>query len=949
MIENSSNLFSLSEFASELDSNFNQPELKRSSINAILSLFNERDEYINDDLSRSQRSLRSIREKISQQNRKKFALENRLQTLISSSDKLKDHKHTLEKIKKSMEFDYDSEATIGPQLTEDILVKFGSLVYELQTDPRHISILFEFSKSSQVDFLVETIVFSLFGKQFDSRQEHLLLLVFKNLLNSSIKSTTDSYNMLRGNSPLTKLMSTYTRRGQGQDYLRTVLSQIVGPLVERDDLVHDFDLDPFKIYEKLVLDGQLDPSTFLNFEGFEDSKLIFENEKVVSILKSRTLKFLDVASSVIKIIFENADKVPFGIRWICKQISVSFSLEKKNNQNLDPLLLVGSFFFLRFINPSIINPLLYLEVDSIKLEKSKKILLLIAKTIQLLANKPTSSIPESQNQPDVIISCQTISEACYSDFFAAHCHQKDQFLTNLCHVEDFDDKIFIEHYSFLISEPQIMDFTSKELFHLHSSFLDQINSFPDRFSSKIKDLVDEISPTELKLDPNDDYKVSLVLNPKSKSDFKFDPTSCSEFVSNFDVMFIEAKSLLVMIIRSSPELFKSIIDDFYLGPSSDIYKFHKPRDLDLFEIANNAASSCKNIKIVKWGIKCSDILSLLKTKSEDTLECHSWEKNLSEKVIDELLYLHNLKFQIDNDLANLENIFNNIVNHNSYLESQLIEHHNLINNLKKSTQKKQPGSFFGLRKKGLALLAPSLSSSAANNQKISPDNNSYLPIPKPYSSDSLSNLKASRRSIDAIKEPRSEKSPLFLSYNMIGSRNMINNSQTKPLSTSSSAGKLDHNRPGYISDGENLKTLPVRNPRSPLFKSPLTHSRSKNSPILDIPGKVPVYSKDGLESFMYQTSEVEKLQIISPQIIGISKRTIPRNSKFKFASPFPTVYYLDIFGDEACNVNILHICLVRDDLIDRRNNKIYSFDVGCVLLNIDPLIRFLDYLFPSSS
>ncbi|OMJ10253.1 GTPase-activating protein [Smittium culicis] len=947
-----SNKLTFSEFNSELDYKFNEPELKRSSINAIFSLFSEKDEEVADDLSKTQRILRTTREKISHQNKKKFALETRLQTLIVALKKHKDDKTLIQKLKKSVEFEYDSESTVGCKISDEQLEKFGFLIFELQTNPNNISKLLEFNKSCQLDFLIETITFSLFGRQFDSRQEHLLLLVVKNLLTSSINGSNDSYNMMRGNSPLTKLMATYTRRGQCQDYLRTVLSDVIQSIVDKVDCEDDFELNSHKIYKKLVLQNKLNPSQFVLENGFDDLSLISQNETIIEIVRERTQKIIEITTLVINTIFDNIDQVPFGIRWICKQISCSFSQKNKKFENLNPLLLVGGFFFLRFINPSLINPLIFLQAESNILDKSKKLLLLIAKTIQMLANK-TSLEHHISSDYYGAYNCQTVTNECHFKFFDDYCERKNSFLAELCNVDDFNDLLTIEHYSFLISEPQSMDFTARELFCLHSSFLSLIKDYPDSYPSRIKDIVYGISESELKIDSNEDFKVSLVLNSKCKLDSKLELIAKPGNISNLGLITIEAKSILVLIIRSIPEIFNSIIDKFYHNP--EIYNNQNnfsEYNLELFDIAKMAATSSKDVKLVKWGIKATDLLTQINSKSRNTFEQNSWKRNLSEQIISELIYLNGLKSRLDNDLVNLVDIYTNIINHNKFLETQLIHYQTLINSLSKNTYKKQPGSFFSFKKKSTPLLSPNMISPLISNSQLTFENESKFPIHKSRSTEFLNAVSHDRKSIDTLKSPKPDNSQTFASYSKSRPRKIIMNTfGSKFLSNSPSAEKFDQNKPSYSIDMDSSKTLNVNIALSPFSPRKEILNTPKSNPALHtpiLPQKVPIYTSDGLVSYSYTLNEMEKLKVINIQNSSFLSKKVPKSANFKFASPFSTVYYLDIFNDDKFSTNLLHVSLVRDDLVDRKKDNILSFDIGFVSLNIERLILLLDYLYPSS-
>ena len=64
----------------------------------------------------------------------------------------------------------------------------------------------------------------------------------------------------------------------------------------------------------------------------------------------------DFVLKILKLLKETIDKVPFGIRWLCKA-TWSLVHEKFPDTQPDTLnALIGGFFFLRYINPIIATP-----------------------------------------------------------------------------------------------------------------------------------------------------------------------------------------------------------------------------------------------------------------------------------------------------------------------------------------------------------------------------------------------------------------------------------------------------------------------------------------------------------------------------------------------------------------------------------------------------------------
>jgi hypothetical protein len=57
--------------------------------------------------------------------------------------------------------------------------QYGNLFFLLQTEPRHIANLCRLVSLTEIDTLLQTVMFTLYGNQYESREEHLLLTMFQ--------------------------------------------------------------------------------------------------------------------------------------------------------------------------------------------------------------------------------------------------------------------------------------------------------------------------------------------------------------------------------------------------------------------------------------------------------------------------------------------------------------------------------------------------------------------------------------------------------------------------------------------------------------------------------------------------------------------------------------------------------------------------------------------------
>lgn len=194
---------------------------------------------------------------------------------------------------------------------------------------------------------------------------------------AQFETTTEFTSLLRANTPVSRMMTTYTRRGPGQSYLKSVLSDKINNLLEHKDL--NLQINPLKVYDELVQKMEQEQGELP--EGFPRSvtaEVASANPTVQSMIQPRLKTLMDIANSFLSTIISSLDQVPYGIRWICKQIR---SLTKRKYPDAtDHAIssLIGGFFFLRFVNPAIVTPQAYMLVDGIPGTNSRTTLTLVS-------------------------------------------------------------------------------------------------------------------------------------------------------------------------------------------------------------------------------------------------------------------------------------------------------------------------------------------------------------------------------------------------------------------------------------------------------------------------------------------------------------------------------------------------------------------------------------------
>merc|ERR1712072_796909 len=226
---------------------------KRYSVTALyLSMnANQRDLEIEDDLARAQKALRELKSQISSQSKKNFVLEKDVRYLDSRIALLVQNRMALEERDEvASHLDDATDMSEGFFPNDEKTQKYGNLFFLLQSEPRHIAHLCRLVTMAEIDQLLQTVMFTIYGNQYESREEHLLLTMFQSVLSAQFETATDFGSLLRANTPVSRMMTTYTRRGPGQSYLKSVLAERINSLIQLRDL--DLEINPLKVYERMI-------------------------------------------------------------------------------------------------------------------------------------------------------------------------------------------------------------------------------------------------------------------------------------------------------------------------------------------------------------------------------------------------------------------------------------------------------------------------------------------------------------------------------------------------------------------------------------------------------------------------------------------------------------------------------------------------------------------------
>lgn len=449
------------------------------------------------------------------------------------------------------------------------------------------------------------------------------------------------------------MMTTYTRRGPGQSYLKTVLSAKINSLLEFEDL--DLEINPLKIYEKMINDIELrEGSLPSHLPRIITSEEAATNPVIKQHIFERATKLMELANSFVDIFIQHLNDTPYGIRWICKQIRNLSKRKYPEAQDQTICTLIGGFFFLRFINPAVVTPRSYMLIDVTPNDNAKRTLTYIAKMLQNLANKP------SYNKEPYMMYLQPFVE-----------DNKDRindFILNLCEIQDFYETLEMDNYVALTKRDLELQITLNEVYVTHALLEKHSAELCKGDSSHLSQILQDLGSAPPQLPRKENRIINLPLF--SKWETPVDDLTAALDITDGEIFFMEAKSSFVMIIRSLPD-------------SSPLRR--APLRLD--RIADAVASTKNDQVLVKKGIRCLELLEQLQAMS--VISKDDGYSLLRVEVEQELAHLGSLKENVLSEIAKLDEVYHTICDHNDYLVVQLEAYKSYLQNVRSQSEGKQ--------------------------------------------------------------------------------------------------------------------------------------------------------------------------------------------------------------------------------------------------------------------
>jgi Ras GTPase-activating-like protein IQGAP2/3 len=258
----------------------------------------------------------------------------------------------------------------------------------------------------------------------------------------------------------------------------------------------------------------------------------------------------------------------------------------------------------------------------------------------------------------------------------------NKFLNDLCEVVDFYEQLEMDQYMALSKKDIMINITPNEIYSTLSLLQQHINIIAPKDTDHLRILINEVGvapaqvprkenkPIELPLFSRWEMPIQGILFSiicclgRNRIDYflSLDLTMSLMSENNItqnDILYMEAKSIFVQIIRSLPHLARTPIKLYYIAET---------------------AGTAKDAQLVHKGIKVKEMLREL--EEAGVIDRRDNHQLLVEEINHELAHLGDLKLKVMEELGSLESVYKTILDHNNYLKSQLESYKAYLQNVR---------------------------------------------------------------------------------------------------------------------------------------------------------------------------------------------------------------------------------------------------------------------------
>ena len=266
---------------------------------------------------------------------------------------------------------------------------YQELFFLLQTQPQYLARIFKRMReqvTSEREYeRVKHLVMGLFGYSQKRREEYYLLKLIVKSIKEEVDAAPSVHDYIRGNYLWNKLFAAYVKSPRDRKYMRDFLGPVVKEnIIENPEL--DLESDPMQIYRSTINNEELRTGRQSRRRPDVPREEAIRDPETRETFIRHLQDLRDVADQIFSALEETLYRMPFGVRFITKQI-YEYLLSKFQDEDKGYILQVaGQWVWKNYLQPALMEPEKFGVVDRALTQEQRRNMGEVSKVIAQAAS-----------------------------------------------------------------------------------------------------------------------------------------------------------------------------------------------------------------------------------------------------------------------------------------------------------------------------------------------------------------------------------------------------------------------------------------------------------------------------------------------------------------------------------------------------------------------------------
>lgn len=420
------------------------------------------------------------------------------------------------------------------QMDPKKLENYQALFYLLQTEPRYLARCVYMINPQQLESFLETVILTLFGDQYSPREEYLILSLFKLSMEKEIGAIKALGDFIGGQAEtvLPKMINSYNRRKQGLNYLKETLEPILNEFIK---INLSLELNPLQVYQAMINEHEIktgEPSPLPRGVSAEEAA---ENPDVKKIVDERLESLANVCQKFVDGIIKSLDKLPYGLRWLMKQLRDLCLKALPDTTEEDISKVIVYFVYYRFINLAIVQPDAYHIAGNDLPPIARKNLITASRVLQNLFNFRKFNAEKPGEKFFVPLN----------EFIDKNSSVIQEYVSSIYQVPEPEEKLQVNKYMELAQKAKpVIIISLHEIYKTHALLAENLSQLVTEEEDPLRVIMADLGPPPNPDEEDQDRELQLTLANRFKVELDED--------SENQRLYAETKELVIPILRLVP-------------------------------------------------------------------------------------------------------------------------------------------------------------------------------------------------------------------------------------------------------------------------------------------------------------------------------------------------------------------------------------------------------------